>query len=354
MSIKKLSKPLRPLKAIAIVALLVGAVIVVSSLACRRYLWSPVLNITEGKSVSIFIPTGATYDDVVTILSADDRLSDPEAFAVMASLMGYTNHVKSGRYDLASGLSARALVSILRSGRQTPVRVTFNGVRDFEHLAGVVSRYVEADSLSLLAAMKDSSLLAQYGYAPHDAYALYLPDSYDVWWNSSPEAWVERMRQEYNKFWNDKRKEMADSIGLTPLQVATLASIVEEESNNVEDQRIIAGLYLNRLRIGMPMQACPTIKFALGDFSLRRVSYADTQVESPYNTYLNPGLPPGPIRITSKRVIDAVLNYTPSDYLYMCARPDGSGRHDFARTLAQHQRNAAKYHRILNRKNIYR
>lgn len=346
--------PLRPRKPIAIVALLVCAIFAVSCFACHRYLWSPVLNIKQGKSVAIFIPTRADYDDVVTILSADGKLADSEAFAVMASLMGYTNHVKPGKYDLTGGLSARSLVSMLRSGRQTPVRVTFNGVRDFEHLSGIVSRYVEADSMSLLAAMKDSSLLAQNGFAPNDAYALYLPDSYDVWWNISPEAWVERMLQEFNKFWNDKRKEKADSIGLTPLQVTTLASIVEEESNNVEDRRIIAGLYLNRLRIGMPMQACPTIKFALGDFSLRRVSYSDTQVNSPYNTYQNPGLPPGPIRITSKRAIDAVLDYTHSDYLYMCARPDGSGRHDFARTLAQHQRNAAKYHRILNKKNIYR
>lgn len=354
MSIRKLCKPLLPCKITVVLALMVGALIVVSCLVARRFMCAPVLDIAKGESVALFIPTGATYDDVVTLLSADGKLSDPEAFAIMSSLMGYEMRVKSGKYSLTGDLSARALVSMLRSGRQTPVRVTFNGVRDFEHLSGVVSRYLEADSLALLSAMTDSSLLAKYGFAPSDAFALYLPDSYDVWWNSSPEAWVERMMLEHSKFWNDRRKAKADSIGLSPLQVTTLASIVEEESNLTEDQRIIAGLYLNRLRLGMPLQACPTIKFALGNFALRRVSYADTQVNSPYNTYQNTGLPPGPIRITSKRVIDAVLDYTPSEFLYMCARPDGSGRHDFARTLAQHQWNAAKYHRSLNKKNIYR
>lgn len=354
MPIKKLSKPLRPRRLILVASLILGIFAIMSGFACRRYLWAPVLSIPEGETAALFIPTGATYEDVVTILSADGKLADRDAFELMASLMGYSKSVKPGKYKLVGGLSARKLVSMLRSGSQTPVRVTFNGVRDVEHLAAVISNYLEYDSVSFVAAMTDSALLAKYGFTPREAPALFLPDSYDVWWNCTPEDWVGRMAKEYKKFWNRQRQEKADSIGLTPLQVSTLASIVEEESNNREDQRVIAGLYLNRLRIGMPMQACPTIKFALGDFSLRRISYADTQVDSPYNTYLNQGLPPGPIRITSKSVIDAVLNRTPSEYLYMCARPDGSGRHDFARTLAQHQRNAAQYHKILNSKNIYR
>lgn len=354
MAIKKLSKPLRPSRLLVIAAILVVGIAVVGCLACRRFLWNPVLNLPQGDKATLYIPTGATYDDVFLLLSADGKLADPEAFGVMAQLMGYPSLVKSGKYELTASLSARGLVRLLRSGQQVPVRVTFSGIRDVEHLAGVAARNLEADSMSLLLAMRDTALMSEYGFTPQTAVAMYLPDSYDVWWNLSPDAWVKRMAYEYDKFWTDARKAKADSIGLTPLQVSILASIVQEESNIPEDQKIIAGLYLNRLRIGMPMQACPTVKFALGDFTIRRVTLANTQVDSPYNTYINPGLPPGPIRITSKSVIDAVLDNTPSDYLYMCARPDGSGRHDFARTLAQHQRNAAKYHSTLNKQKIYR
>lgn len=354
MPIKRLSHPIRPGKLLVIAAILVVGIAVVAILVCRRFLWTPVLNLPNGDKVMLFIPTGATYDDVLLLLSAGNKLADPEAFGVMATFMGYPNLVKSGKYELTSNLSARELVRLLRSGQQVPVRVTFSGIRDVEHLAGIVARNLEADSASILLAMRDTALLSKHGFTPETAVAMYLPDSYDVWWNLSPEAWVDRMAYEYNRFWTDERKAKADSIGLTPIEVSTLASIVQEESNVLEDQKIIAGLYLNRLGLGMPMQACPTVKFALGDFTIRRVTLANTKVVSPYNTYINPGLPPGPIRITSKRVIDAVLNNTPTDYLYMCARPDGSGRHDFARTLAQHQRNASKYHSTLNKQKIYR
>lgn len=354
MPIKRLSKPLRPQKILLVAVLVVAAVAIAGCVVCRKFLWSPVLNLDGDEKVALYIPTGATYDDVVVLLSADGKLAEPEAFGVMAWMMGYPDAVKPGKYTLSPEMSARGLVSMLRGGMQTPVRVTFSVVRDVERLAGVVSRYVEADSSSLLCAMRDTALAARFGFKPETAVAMYMPDSYEVWWNISSEAWVERMAHEYGVFWDERRRAKADSIGLTPVEVCTLASIVEEESNNDEDRKIIAGLYLNRLRMGMPLQACPTVKYALGDFTMRRVTLADTQVDSPYNTYVNKGLPPGPIRITSKRAIETVLNYAPSDYLYMCARPDGSGLHDFARTLAQHQVNAARYHKALNKKNIYR
>ncbi len=337
-----------------VAALVVAALLVVAYFSARRYCFSPILNIPKGQAEYLYIPTGSDFTDVVTLLSADGRLADEEAFCVMSTLMGYRDNVKSGRYKLTSDLSARGLVGILRSGCQAPVRVTFNNVRSLEQLAGVVSKSIEADSADLLAAMTDSATLRGLELDEEHASVLYLPDTYELWWNVSPEAWVERMSDEYNRFWTKERKAKADSIGLSQLQVVTLASIVEEESNRDDDRRIIAGLYLNRLRIGMPMQACPTVKYALGDFTLRRITTADTRIESPYNTYVNPGLPPGPIRITSKSVIDDVLNPTASEYLYMCARPDGSGKHDFSRTLAGHQRNAANYHKMLNQNKIYR
>ena len=354
MSIKRSTRPIRPRTICLMAAVGVVAIALLSLSTLRRYFWSPILNIKGGEAEFVYIPTGASYDDVVTILSADGRLTDPEALDVMSSLMGYKSRVKSGKYKLEASLSVRALVTKLRGGFQEPVRLTFNNVRSLEQLAGVAGRYLEADSAELIAAMKDSAILSELGFEPRTSVAMFLPDSYEIWWNTPPEAWVKKMCTEYHRFWSPVRLAKADSIGFSPLHVTTLASIVEEESNITEDQKVIAGLYINRLRIGMPMQACPTIKYALGDFAKRRVTYADTQVDSPYNTYKHQGLPPGPIRITSKSVIDAVLNYTPSEYLYMCARPDGSGRHDFARTLAGHQRNAANYHRSLNTKRIYR
>ena len=353
MSIKRLSQPLRPRKLLVIAFAIFLAIAFVAFLLVKRYVYSPILNL-KSEVEYVCIPTGSDFNDVLTILSANDRLADADAFCVMSSLMSYSSNVKPGRYKLTPKLSARSLVSELRGGRQSSIRVTFNSVRSVGQLAGVVAQYVEADSLALISAMSDSSILASVGFNRCSAPALFLPDTYDVWWTISPRGWVDKMASEYHKFWNSERLAKADSLGLSPVQVATLASIVEEESNILSDQKIIAGLYLNRLKIGMPMQACPTIKYALGDFSIRRISYQDTQVQSPYNTYINQGLPPGPIRISSKKVIDAVLNPTESKYLYMCARPDGSGLHDFSRTLAEHQRSANKYHRLLNNKNIYR
>lgn len=354
MAIKKLSSPIKPKRILIVATIFVVALSLVLFLSARRYFFSSILNIPEGQTEYLYIPTGSDFNDVVTLLSADDRLADEEAFCVMSTFMGYRDNVKAGRYKLTRGLTARSLVSLLRSGSQYPVRVTFNNVRSLEQLAGVVSKSIEADSSALLAVMTDSAVLRSMGLDETSASVIYLPDTYEIWWNITPEGWVERMADEYERFWTSSRKSKADSIGLSQFQVATLASIVEEESNRSDDRRVIAGLYLNRLRIGMPLQACPTVKYALGDFSLRRITTADTRIESPYNTYVNLGLPPGPIRITSKSVIDDVLNPTASDYLYMCARPDGSGRHDFSRTLAGHQRNAANYHKMLNQNKIYR
>lgn len=354
MPIKRTSLRIRPARLIATLGLFFVALAVVALIILRRYVVSPVLTLEDGRTEFLYVPTGADFDDVVMLLDSKGLLADKEAFVSMAAMMGYTSAVKPGRYELSRGLTARSLVAMLRTGSQKPVNVTFNNVRTLQSLAGTVSRYLEADSVELLAAMCDTASLAAWGLAPQAAPAIYLPDTYSFWWSVRPRAFVERMHKEYVHFWNKGRLHKADSLGLSPIQVSTLASIVEEESNLPDEQRIIASVYLNRLRISMPLQACPTIKFALGDFSIRRVSHSDTQVDSPYNTYKNPGLPPGPIRIPSKKAIDAVLNAADTDFLFMCARPDGSGRHSFARTLAQHQRNASEYHKSLNQRKIYR
>lgn len=344
----------KPMRALLVCGVVLAALLVVVCVHARRFLFSPVLTVAEGETADLYIPTGADFDDVLTLLNAKSLLADEDAFVLMSNLMSYTSGVKPGRYKLSPSLSARSLVRILRAGAQTPVNVTFNNLRTLESLAGVVARYVEADSVELLAAMGDSSLLAGWGLTRATAPAIFLPDTYSVWWNEAPRSFVVRMRREFDAFWSPRRLAKADSLGLTPVQVSILASIVEEESNLHDEQRTIASVYLNRLRIAMPLQACPTLKFAIGDFSIKRVTFADMKVESPYNTYKYAGLPPGPIRIPSKGAIMAVLEAPDTDFLYFCARPDGSGRHDFARTLAQHQRNAARYHQALNSRRVYR
>lgn len=354
MPIKRSYSSIKPKKVILTIGILLVAVAISAFFALRRYTVSPVLNLQDRKVDYLYVPTGANYDDVKLLLNSKNLLADESALDLVAALMSYTANVKSGRYELTPNLSAYQLVSILRSGSQKPVNVTFNNVRSIQSLAGVVAKYIEPDSAELYQAMTSPDALEAWGLSPEHAPALFLPDSYQLWWNTAPCAFLQRMRKEYERFWTDERKHKADSLNLTPLQVSILASIVEEESNNPDDQRRIASVYINRLRINMPLQACPTVKFALGDFSIRRVTNADALVESPYNTYLHPGLPPGPIRITSKRVIDAVLNAADTDFLYFCARPDGSGLHDFARTLAQHQRNARNYHNALNQRKIFR
>ncbi|MGN0000940.1 MAG: endolytic transglycosylase MltG [Marinilabiliaceae bacterium] len=354
MAIKKSVSVMRPMRAIIGLVVVFLLVIGVALFCFRRYWLSPVLDLKGQQKEHLYIPTGSTLDDVTNLLNLKGWLADEDAFSLMASLMSYGPDVRPGRYALQADMSARTLVAMLRSGNQDPVNVTFNGVRNLNKLAGMLTRNLETDSASLVALMADTAFVTRCGFTQPTLPALFLPDTYQVWWNIDPEDLMLRLRKEYDKFWTKERLQKADSLKLSPVEVATLASIVEEESNDLEDQKIIAGLYLNRLRIGMPMQACPTLKFAMGNFAVKRIVNADMEIDSPYNTYKHVGLPPGPIRVASKRGIDAVLNYTPNDYLFMCARPDGSGKHDFAKTLAQHQRNANTYHKALNKRKIYR
>lgn len=344
----------RPARAVLLCGAVFAVLLVVVCLYARRYLCSPVLKLGDGEVADLYVPTGADFEDVLTLLNSQSLLADEDAFVLMSSLISYPSAVRPGRYRLSSSLTARSLVRMLRAGAQTPVNVTFNNQRTLEGLAGSVARYLEADSAELLAAMQDDELLAEWGLTRATAPVIFLPDTYSVWWNEAPRSFVARMHREFDAFWSPSRVAKADSLGLTPVQVSILASIVEEESNRRDEQKIIASVYLNRLRISMPLQACPTLKFAIGDFSIKRVTFADMKVESPYNTYKYAGLPPGPIRIPSKGAILAVLEAADTDFLYFCARPDGSGRHDFARTLAQHQRNAARYHQALNNRRVYR
>ncbi|HIZ26194.1 endolytic transglycosylase MltG [Barnesiella sp. An55] len=282
-------------------------------------------------------------------------LGDKQVVNRVERLLSYFDFdatAREGVYRLEPGMSVWRVALKLARGSQTPVRVTFNNVRTIDQMAERIAEQLCFSKADLLTALQNDSACAAMGFTQATLPALFLPDTYEFYWTVTPQAFVQKMEREYRRYWQDKREQQAEALGLTPIEVATLASIVEEETNKPDEMGMVAGLYMNRLRKGMPLQADPTVKFACGDFALQRILKKHLAVESPYNTYRVTGLPPGPIRIASKQVIDAVLNHRPNDYLYMCAREDFSGYHNFAVTLAEHQRNAARYQRELNRRGI--
>lgn len=333
---------------------LIGVLIVVVGIISMNTITKPILDLKGKDKELLYIPSGATFDDVKQLLCLKKWLIDDATFTMFAQWMNYISNVKAGCYEISNNMTARELVSKLRSGNQKPFNVTFNNIRLLQQLAGKIAVVLEYDSTEYIQAMTDEALIKELGFTKETFPAMFIPNTYQFMWNTDGKEWVKRMHKEYERFWNEERQHKADSLGLSRVEVSTLASIIEEETNKVDEYPIIAGLYLNRLRIKMPMQACPTVKFALGDFNKRRILSKDLLVDSPYNTYQNIGLPPGPIRIPSIVVIDAVLNAKAHKYLYMCARPDGSGRHNFAATGAEHARNARIYQQALNKKKIYR
>lgn len=259
---------------------------------------------------------------------------------------------KSGKYVVLPGEDIVTIFRTLRNGRQEPVRLVLPGVRTMPDMARFLARNLMMDSAQVAQAFADTAFLKPYGYTPETLPALFIPNTYEVYWDVTLPDFMQRMQREYDKFWNAERLGLCDSVGLTPVEVATLAGIVDEETANNAEKPAVAGMYLNRLRIKMPLQADPTVKFAVGDFTLRRILKAHTEVDSPYNTYKYKGLPPGPIRVASIAGIDAVLHHDRHNYLYMCAKEDFSGTHNFASTFAEHLRNARKYQRALNERDI--
>ncbi len=314
---------------------------------------SPNLCVGEDRTYDLYIPTGMTFDSLLRVLERDTVLCRPLTFRLVARMKDLPSHLKPGHYLLRAGMDNRTLVAMLRGGFQVPVRVVLHNINTVEELAGRVARQLEFDSLSLVSLLKDSAFIAQYGFDTATVIALFLPDTYEFYWNVSPERFVKRMYREYKRFWDRDRRERAEALGLTPVEVATLASIVQKEALHADEMPRIAGVYLNRLRRGMRLQADPTIVFALRQEGRRRVLKKDLHIDSPYNTYIHAGLPPGPICMPAKQAIDAVLHAEQHHYLYFCAKDDFSGYHNFARTLTEHNRNARLYRRALNKKKIY-
>lgn len=302
----------------------------------------------DGERVRIYVD--AAGGETALRDSLEKRLGDDYGGRVYKiwSVISEKSEVKSGSYVVEPGEKAWKLAGRIENRRQNPVNVTFNNLRTFGQLMARLDAQLLADSASLAAAA--DSLLVSSGVAPVEFAAHFLPDTYEFYWNEPASGVVEKIVANYDRFWSDDRLAKARALHLTPDEVATLASIVEEETNKADERPVVARLYLNRLASGMKLQADPTVKFALGDFSIRRVLNKHLQVSSPYNTYQHPGLPPGPIRIPEASAIDAVLNAPVHKYLYMCAREDFSGYHNFAVDYASHQANAKKYQAALDRK----
>ena len=287
-------------------------------------------------------------------LEKDSVLVSVKAFKWVAKKKNYVDNIKPGRYELRAGMTSNELLNMLRSGAQGPVNVTFNNVRFKEDLAGKVSKYIEADSLALLAIFSDTEQIEEWGFTTENFRTMFIPNTYEMYWTTSAVEFAERMHAEYKRFWNEERMAKAELMNISPAEVSILASIVQSETIQKDELERVAGLYVNRLKRGILLQADPTVKYAVGDFSIKRVLNKHLEIESPYNTYKYVGLPPGPICFPSIESIDAVLNYENHNYLYMCAKEDFSGYHNFARTLRQHNRNAAVYRKALDERKIYR
>lgn len=302
----------------------------------------------------IHIPTGSSYEEVKALLKEKGVLGNELTFDKTADYMNYIKEpMRSGRFKLEKGWTMVELIRHLRSGKQAPVDVVLTNERLIEDVAGKVAGYIEPDSAALYELLTDPGFLEEIGYTRESLMSLFIPNTYEVYWDSSPRQFAERMIREHKLFWNrNNRKEKAEKLGMTTNEVYTLASIVEKETLINEEKKRMAGVYLNRLDKGMRLQADPTAVFARRDFDTPRVTHYHTKFDSPYNTYMYAGLPPGPIAMASITSIDAVLNAEDHDYLYFCAVGDGSGLHNFARTLSQHNRNAEIYRNNLRKRGL--
>lgn len=340
------------LKFLGWLALIVLLILLAFSAYLYIFLLSPNVSLGSKSSEAICIPTGSDYKKVREILVKNHILIHSSRFDRTAGWKNYTDHVRPGRFRIMNGMSNNELLNLLRSCRQEPVRLTLISLRTTSELAGKVSHVIEADSSRLVSLLNDTAFLRNFGLDPANAFALTIPNTYEFLWNTSAEQFLKRMDRERKRFWNPGRRDKCSEEGLTIPQVVTLASIVEKETAKDDEKSMIAGVYMNRLRKGMLLQADPTLIYAWNDYTIKRVLDRHKEIKSPYNTYIHEGLPPGPICLPSVSSIDAVLNYSHIDFLYFCAKEDLSGYHNFARTLAEHNRNAARYQAALKKLNI--
>src|SRR5450759_3011729 len=308
----------------------------------------------EKQNQVFFIPTGSSYEQVLDTLESNLIIKNRKVLEWVANKKNYPALIKPGRYVIDKDLSYNGLINLLRSGRQTPVKITLHNIRTLNQLAGKIGNQIEADSSQIISFLSEDSNFISDGFKKENIIALFIPNTYEFYWNTDAKELYIRMLKEYRLFWHDQRLAKAKERGLDPKEVAILASIIDDEVTKPDEKPRIAGVYLNRLKRGIPLQACPTIKFALNDFTITRVLKKYLLVDSPYNTYKHNGFPPGPIGCPTVEGIDAVLNAAKHDYLFFAAKADFSGYHNFSRTLSEHNHYAALYQKELDKRKIFK
>ena len=325
---------------------LIGAVF-----AYDKYISIMSPNVPEKLDNSIvYIPTNTSFSDLVEVLYTNNQIIDTVSFREVSEMMNYKKtKIRAGKYKIIPSWSNHSLVSHLRAGKQEPVNLVLSHGWLLEDVAAKASQFIEPDSTDLINLFYNEDYIEKSGYTIETLMSLFIPNTYEFYWNTTEEAFFERMVKEHDRFWNSNdRLTRAKEIGLTPSEVYTLASIVEREISKDFESEKVAGLYLNRIKIGMKLSADPTAKFATRDLKASRILYKHIRFDSPYNTYLYKGLPPGPISMASIMSIDAVLDSEEHNYYYMCVDPDNPGYHVFAETLSEHSKNAKRYHRWLD------
>lgn len=317
--------------------------------------YQPNVTLKNSTSSFFYVYSHFTFDDLINSLYEEGYIINRTSFKWVAEKKSnFITNIKPGKYKLKEGMSNNELIDLLRSGNQTPVKITFTNIRTIEQLAGAITKNLECDSLSLFNLLTDNDFTAKYGFNKTTILTLFLPNTYEFYWNTSAEEFVQRMAKEYKAFWTEERKAKAKKLNLTQSEVAILASIVQAEQSVYRDERPkIAGLYLNRLKKGMLLQSDPTVVYGIGNFNINRVLTKHLETNTPYNTYIYKGLPPGPINLPEIASLDAVLNYEKHNYIYMCAKADFSGYHAFAVNYNEHLINARNFQKELNRRKIY-
>lgn len=339
-----------------IVFILLSIILIIVAIIGYTY-YSKIYSTNVIEDAAVFIPNDATYEEVIEIVQP--HIKNKKSFDWVAQQKNYPNVIKSGKFLISKGMNNNDLVNLLRSGKQATIKVTFNNQDTLEKLAGRIAEQIDADSIEILEAVLDTNFLKQNNLTKAKALSIFVPNSYEFYWNTTAEKFRDRMLKESKRFWNTSRQEKAKNLNLTKNEVFTLASIVQKETATINERPIVAGLYLNRLRDNWALQADPTIIFALKqkygqNYEVKRVLTKDLEIESPYNTYKNTGLPPALIAMPDISSIDAVLNPQNHEYYYMCASVTNLGKHEFARTLLQHNRNAVKYQQWVSKQGINR
>lgn len=339
-------------KKILIPLIIFSTILTTGSVYTYQMLYSPNFLINADDKF-IIIEENTDFNELIKKLEDDTLINDILSFSFLSKLMEYQENIKIGAYKVKMNMSNYEMITMLRSGNQTPIKLTFTYARKIEDLAEKITTKLKMSKDDLLNYLNEN--INNYsGFKKTDIISIFLPDTYEVYWNISPEKLTNKMYSEYKKFWNEERLSKLDKINLNQKEAIVLASIVASESRMLDEADRIAGLYINRLNRNMRLQADPTLIFAANDFTIRRVLNKHKKIKSPYNTYIHRGLPPGPIRLASKKYIDAVLNYEKHNYIYMCAKEDFSGYHAFATNLSDHNRNARKFQIALNNRKIYR